>query len=425
MRIRTYISIGILLFCSISAAQAQELFGAITDTAGVLQKKNFKMKPNTSEVEANFLSSYYNQDGNNSPVTGGVGTESLTDFANVFIINVPLDSVNAVSLFTGADAYTSASTDNIDSNVSSASSQDTRFYGTLSYNRKNLKRAETYGIRAGVSKEYDYQSFSAGLSLTKEWNDGNTELNFTGQAFFDKWLGKEDSKTLIYPEMWLGEYLGYPELLNPNRNSLNAQLFLSQVINRRLQIGLSAEVIYMTGLLSTPFHSVYFADKQEYEFDIERLPGSRLKFPFGVRLNYFPLNFLVLRTYYRYYTDDFGINAHTFELEIPVKIGSSFTVSPFYRYHTQTASRYFAPKGEHLSSEQFYTSDYDLSGLYAHKYGLGMKYYPTFGLLRSRPLFQTHGVVMFKYIELRGARYQRSTDFSAFNISLNLGFGFK
>ena len=54
-----------------------------------------------------------------------------------------------------------------------------------------------------------------------------------------------------------------------------------------------------------------------------------------------------------------------------------------------------------------------------------MKYYPTFGLLRSRPLFQTHGVVMFKYIELRGARYQRSTDFSAFNISLNLGFGFK
>ena len=88
MRIRTYISIGILLILSISAAKAQELFGAITDTASVLQKKNFKMKPNTSEVEANFLSSYYNQDGNNSPVTGGVGTESLTDFANVFIINV-------------------------------------------------------------------------------------------------------------------------------------------------------------------------------------------------------------------------------------------------------------------------------------------------------------------------------------------------
>ena len=181
----------------------------------------------------------------------------------------------------------------------------------------------------------------------------------------------------------------------------------------------------MSGLLSTPFHSVYFADKEDYELDIERLPSSRLKIPFGVRLNYFPLDFLVLRSYYRYYTDDFGIKAHTFEFETPLKINSSFTVSPFYRYHTQTASKYFAPKNEHLSTETYYTSDYDLSELYAHKYGVGLKYYPTFGLLRSQPIFKTHGVFMFKYIELRSAIYKRSTDLSAFNISINLGFGFK
>lgn len=406
-------------------AAAQELFGNQSDTVKSTARKNFKMKPNSSEIEANFLSSYYSQDGNNSPVTGGVGTEELTDFANVFIVNVPLDSVNSVSLFAGVDAYTSASSDNIDSNVSSASMSDTRGYGTLSYNRKNLRKGETYGLRAGFSKEFDYQSFSAGLSLTKEWNDGNSELNFTGQAFFDKWLGKEHSNKLIYPEMWLGDFLGYKELDSPLRNSYNAQLFYSQVINTRMQIGISAEVIYMTGLLSTPFHSVYFSDQPEYAFDIERLPSSRLKIPLGFRWNYFPFDFLVLRTYYRYYTDDFGINAHTFELETPLKINSSFTVSPFYRYHTQSASKYFAAKGQHLSTDKFYTSDYDLSGLYSNKYGLGFKYYPTFGLLRSKPLFKTHGVFMMKYIELRAARYIRSTDFSAYNVSLNLGFGFK
>ncbi|MFW9596865.1 MAG: hypothetical protein ACMV0Y_02845 [Paludibacter sp.] len=113
-------------------AAAQELFGNQSDTVKSTARKNFKMKPNSSEIEANFLSSYYSQDGNNSPVTGGVGTEELTDFANVFIVNVPLDSVNSVSLFAGVDAYTSASSDNIDSNVSSASMSDTRGYGTLS-----------------------------------------------------------------------------------------------------------------------------------------------------------------------------------------------------------------------------------------------------------------------------------------------------
>ena len=417
--------ISFALISTFQMATSQELFDSAVDPDQKKLKNGYQMKANTNEVEANFLSSYYNQDGNNSAVTGGIGTEALTDFANVFIINVPIDSINSVSFFGGADSYTSASTDNIDSNISSASMEDTRSYGTLSFNRKNLKRSETYGIRAGYSKEYDYQSFSTGLSYTKEWNEGNTELNVTGQAFFDNWLGKENSKELIYPEMWLGNFLGYQKLTDRNRNSYNAQLFLSQVISTRMQIGLSAEIIYMSGLLSTPFHSVYFADKEDYELDIERLPSSRLKIPFGVRLNYFPLDFLVLRSYYRYYTDDFGINAHTYEFETPLKINSTFTVSPFYRYHTQTASKYFAPKNEHLSTETYYTSDYDLSGLDAHKYGVGIKYYPTFGLLRSKPILKTHGVFMFKYIELRTAFYKRSTDFSAFNVSINLGFEFK
>jgi len=434
----TKLIIGLFAISFSFSAAGQELFGNAVDTLKSTAKSHTKMKPNTNEAEANFLSGYYNQEGNNSPVTGGVGTEELTDFANVFIVNVPLDSVNAVSLFVGVDAYTSASTDNIDSNVSSASSQDVRTYGTFSYTRKNLKRAESYGLRAGFSTEYDYKSFSAGFALSKEWNEGNTELNFTGQAFFDKWIGKEGGNRLIYPEFWLGTAsgtvdlitnpYGFGELKNSNRNSYNAQLFLSQVITTRLQVGISAELIYMRGLLSTPFHTVYFSD-EEYNpdvfFDIERLPTSRLKIPLGVRLNYFPLSFLVLRSNYRYYTDDFGINAHTFEFETPIKLGTSFTVSPFYRYHTQTASKYFAPKYMHLSTSDFYTSDYDLSELQSHKYGLGLKYYPTFGLLRSQPIFKTHGVFMFKYVELRGAVYKRSTDLQAYNVSLNLGFGFK
>ena len=261
----------------------------------VNKKTATKMKPNLREIDANFLSGYYVQDGNNSAVTGGIGTEKLTDFSNVFIVNVPLDSVNSIGIFAGADTYTSASTDNIDSNVSSASYQDTRGYGTLSYNRKNLKKASIYGVRAGYSKEYDYQSLSTGVSYSKEWNNGNTELNLTGQAFFDTWLGKENSNQLIYPELWLGEFLGYQMHGNSGRNSYNGSIFLSQVLSKRLQIGISAEVIYMTGLLSTPFHSVYFADKEEYEFDIERLPSSRLKIPLGVRINYFPFDNLVIR----------------------------------------------------------------------------------------------------------------------------------
>ena len=395
----------ILLLSTMGRAQAQ-------DPTATAQKKGYQMKPNTKEIEANFLSSYYDQNGNNGAVTGGIGTEQLTDIANVFIVNVPLDSVNSIGFYGGADFYSSASTDNIDNFSSSASSNDTRIFATVSYNRKNLSRGETYGIRAGFSNEYDYASLSAGLSYTKEWNQGNSEINITGQAFFDNWL-------IIYPY----ELRGDVSLPSGNRKSYNGQVNFSQVINKRLQMGVSAEFVKMTGLLSTPFHRVYFRDVTTP--DIERLPDHRLKIPIGLRLNYYPIDFLVLRSYYRYYWDDFGIIGNTVELETSFKLSTSLTVGPFYRYHNQSGAKYFAAYETHLSSEIFYTSDYDLSTFDSHKYGLTLRYSPLFGLLRAKKLPLTKRSFMLKYIETRMGNYQRSTQLDAYFISLNLGMSAK
>jgi len=38
--------------------------------------------------EINFVSGYYRQDGNNSAVTGGIGTEKLTDFTNTLDVKL-------------------------------------------------------------------------------------------------------------------------------------------------------------------------------------------------------------------------------------------------------------------------------------------------------------------------------------------------
>src|SRR5678815_4459668 len=40
--------------------------------------------------EANLVSSYYTQDGNNSAVTGGIGSEKLTDISNVIDLKLGL-----------------------------------------------------------------------------------------------------------------------------------------------------------------------------------------------------------------------------------------------------------------------------------------------------------------------------------------------
>jgi hypothetical protein len=381
-----------------------------------IQAQNGKNPPGTKpferEIEFNFLSSYYEQDGNNAAVTGGIGTEKLSNFANVIILNVPIDSTRKVSLYGGADYYSSASTDNIDNNRSSASSSDVRGFGTLSYTKLNLAKGETYTYKVGFSGEYDVLSFNGGFSFTKDWNEANTSLTMAGQVYHDQWQ-------LIYPiELRRSVNLG-----NSARQSYNGSLTFSQVLGKRAQMSLSGEVIYMNGLLSTPFHRVYFADKQGA--DIERLPTSRIKFPLSARLNIFPFDPLVLRTYYRYYQDDWGITAHTAEIEMPVKVSKSLTMTPFYRYHTQTGADYFAAYQTHLSTENFYTSDYDLSDLNSQMMGIGIKYYPVYGISRSKPFLKSKRVFMMKYIELRLGYYQRSTGLNGMIGSVNLGFGIK
>ncbi len=369
----------------------------------------YQMKPNSDEIEADFLTNYYQQDGNNSPVTGGIGTEQLTDFSTMIVVNIPLDSTKSINASFGADIYSSASTDNIDNNRSSASSQDSRKYANVGFYKKKLAKGQTYGVKAGFSKEYDYTSFSGGVSFTKEFNQGNSELSFNGQAFIDSWQ-------LIYPI----ELRGRVDVASSARRSYNAQLTFSQVLTKRLQFSVSAEAIYMEGLLSTPFHRVYFSDQNLP--DIERLPNSRLKLPFSLRLNYMPTDFLIFRSYYRYYTDDFGITGHTASLEVPIKLNNVFTIAPYYRYHTQTAADYFAPYQVHTSAEEFYTSDYDLSTLVSQKIGLGVKYAPIYGLGRAK---LGKKLMTLKYLQLRGASYTRDTGLNAWSISLDLGIGIK
>lgn len=374
------------------------------------QESAYQMKGNEKETTIDILSSYYEQDGNNSPVTGGIGTEKLTDIASVLIVNVPLDSVQSVSVTGGADYYTSASTDNINSRVSSASSKDLRAYGIVSYSRKNLRKGETYSAKVGGSTEYDYSSLSFGLSYAKEFNEGNSEVNLSAQAFLDNW-------DIIFPQELRGEV----NLPTSNRKSYNLQASYSQVINQRMQFSLSGEAIYMQGLLSTPFHRVYF--QNQVKGDIERLPDTRLKIPIGLRFNYFPVDFMVVRSYYRFYTDDWGIKAHTLSLETPLKVKDWLTISPFFRYHTQNAADYFAPFAEHIIDEQFYTSDYDLSELTSQKIGLGFRISPTYGIGRFK--VTKNKLLMFKELNLRTAYYTRSTGLNAFIASANLSFVLK
>lgn len=371
------------------------------DTTG-FQSRKLKLE------EVNLVSSYYTQNGNNAAVTGGIGSQKLTDIANVFDVKlVKYDSKSRKHTFgleVGIDHYTSASSDKIDLQAnSSASHADTRLYPSLSWSIENEKKGTTLAFGLSSSTEFDYQSFGANISFSAKTKDRSGEFTAKLQTYLDQ-------VTLIQPVELRTNVMGHDQYGSAARNTFAGSLSYSQIINDRFQVMFLADLVQQNGYLSLPFHRVYFKDNSVHQ---ENLPNSRLKIPLGFRANYFVGDMFIIKTYYRFYTDNWGLTSHTADIEVPIKITPFFSLSPFYRYYTQTAAKYFAPYQTHTAAEQYYNSNYDLAKFNSNFYGAGIRFSPPKGIL---------GLQRISMLELRYGHYTKNINMSSDIISLNIKY---
>ena len=415
------------------------LFFGMVSWAGISQGNNqeyIKRVLETPEVE--LLYSYYSQNGNNAAVTGGEGTEKLTDMTPTIIVSIPIGEDNVLSLDAGISAYTSASSSNInplDGNntaspwvaSSGASRNDvlTYFHPTFTHSSKDRNNILSGNI--AVSAEYDYFSIGFGGGYTHLMNEKNTELGVSGQVYLDTYNPQYpiELREGFFDNRISGNGT-YSPLFNEfdklNRNSYSLSLAFSQIITKRFQASLSLDIILQEGLLSTPHQRVYLQDRTDFFIEdfqladnVEILPEKRFKIPLGGRISYYLNELINFRAYLRYYYDDWGVTAYTGSLEIPVKISDKFTIYPMYRYYTQTASDYFYAKETALSTYEYYTSDYDLSEFDSNQYGLGITY---------KDIFTQSKVWKFglNSISFRFNQYERTTGLSASIFELGAKF---
>ena len=213
------------------------------------------------ETTIDIIGGYYQQDGSHGAVEGGRGTQQLTDVPPAIIVNVPLDSVSRLTVNVGADFYASASTDRIDFALSTPSAHDVRYHGDFGYSREQKAKGTIWGVGAGVSKEYDYLSFNVAGSFAKTSQDGNRQLSLAGQVFLRpgdadsrRWNCGKGIRPAPPPP---GARKNYG---TDSRQTYNFTATYSQVLTKRLQAAISTELVSQNGLLSTPFHRVYFRD---------------------------------------------------------------------------------------------------------------------------------------------------------------------
>lgn len=368
--------------------------------------------------EVNIVSSYYHQEGNSSPITGGIGTEKLSDIESTLELKLSFrDKKNRkhnLLLDAGISYYTSASSDKIDPNtISSASSSDTRFFPSVSYTVNNEEKGISVGANTSYSNEFDYNSFGYGISLSKTSRDKNSEALLKLNVFQDVYtiippIELRDPSTLI-PSGANTRTPRYQYATKP-RDTYAASFIFSQVINMRFQVALLCDVAYQQGFLSTPFHRIYFNNGTE---GLEVLPSSHFKVPVGIRANYFLGDRIIVRTFYRYYQDDWGLKSHTFNIETPIKLTPFVSLSPFYRFYVQSAVKYYGAFEQNDALSTYHTTDDDLSNFTANFLGLGIRLSPPKGVV---------GIKNFNLLELRYGFYKRSNGLVSSIVSLNLRF---
>jgi len=447
----------IIMFLCFGSAWSQQ------DSTLVYKKRVLE----TTEVD--FLSSYYSQDGNNASVTGGIGTEELTDATATIVVSIPLNEDDVLTIDAGISAYTSASSSNTDpfddsdgatpwSTSSGASASDVWANINADYSHSSDDRNTIWNADLSLASEYDYFSLGFGGGLTKLFNEKNTTIGVSAKVYLDTWnpvypielrsfednngnltqglfsnlniIDQNGNTSLAYNPV------NYKSIQDKGRNTYSLSLSFSQILSKNAQFSVFLDLVNQQGWLANPLQRVYFSDVNNYYVgnaasipnytssgntdvfqladDIERLPDSRIKIPVGFRFNYYLNEVFTVRTYYRYYFDDWGIKSNTASIEVPIKISQKFTLYPSFRYYDQTEADYFAPYEQNLSTEQFYTSDYDLSKFSANQYGFGLSYTDIFS---SAHIWE----LGLKSIDFKYNNYQRNTGLSA----NYFGLGFK
>lgn len=244
------------------------------------------------------------------------------------------------------------------------------FRASLSLNwDKPTERNNRRNLGFNVSAEHDFISLGTNALWSHDFNQKNTTLSAGVSLELDK----------IKP---VG---GTPEALtdiaarnrsssSENRNQLDLLFGVTQVIDKSslLQVNYSASI--SDGYMTDPYKLLSVVDSTTAEPDLylyEKRPDTRQRQSVYGKYKKQLANHDIISTSYRFMSDDWGINSHTFDLTYRLKMDSGYFIQPHLRFYQQSAAdfyHYFLINGQAIP--EFASADYRLGEINATTLGI-------------------------------------------------------
>ena len=171
---------------------------------------------------------------------------------------------------------------------------------------------------------------------------------------------------------------------------------LSQILTKKLLLGLSLEWITDEGFLNNPYRSVRYVDptvQQGYSYEPENYPRTRTSEAGSLRLRYYLPYRAAIHGEYRSYDDTWDIKADTYELGYTHPLDNGWIIEAKLRFYSQSNADFYSDLFPYVQAQNFLARDEELSTFDSQTLRLGM----TYDILRSGWRFVDRGSVSVFY----------------------------
>ena len=225
--------------------------------------------------------------------------------------------------------------------------RDVRYMGSMGY---TTPFADVYkwSVGSAFSTEEDFTSFSVNSVLARDFNQRNTTVS----------LGFNYEYDLIDPIGGVPDPLtsyaaGQTRGASDNKQVVDMILGFTQVMNRRWITQLNFSLSQSTGHHDDPYKIVTVADQgnlitdpndsASYLYLYEHRPEDRQKLSVYWQNKVAIGSSSALNLGYRYMTDDWGVDSHTYDVSYHWGITDNVYLEPSYRYYQQSAADFYVP----------------------------------------------------------------------------------
>jgi Protein of unknown function (DUF3570) len=208
----------------------------------------------------------------------------------------------------------------------------------------------TLSVRSAFHLEEVFRSWSLGGGATRSFADDNAVLSVSLNQVLD-WFDRFD--------------IHGNRIARAFRSSTNANLGFTQLLSPDTIVSFNYGVTIQSGELGNTWNAVPLPMNM---YGPELLPRERQRHAFVGRLaEYLPWKG-AMKLFYRFYVDDWGLQAHTAEAELMQRVLPWLYLRGNYRFHWQSGVSFYTQLGGH--GEGLRTADSDLAPFTAQTLGI-------------------------------------------------------